>query len=203
LYPNSGKHYSDLNSLNSYEVNVNSITAAQQDMREAYFRGGPGVVSSGTAWLAAGITSLFLSAEAGILTLIFGGMLIFPVSVVLCRMIGVSGKHAKNNPLAPLALEGTFWMLISIPVAVGVALYRIEWFFPAMLFIIAGRYLTFSTLYGMRIYWAFSIALIVSGWLLLSMNASASSGAFTGALVEYIFGTLIFLAHKKNDSIRH
>lgn len=53
--------------------------------------------------------------------------------------------------MAPLALEGTIWLLLAIPVAIGAALYRVEWFFPAMLLVIAGRYLTFSTLYDMRI----------------------------------------------------
>ena len=37
-------------------------------------------------------------------------------------------------------------MLLSIPVAVGLGLYNPAWFFPAMLLIIAGRYLTFATL---------------------------------------------------------
>jgi len=165
-------------------------------MRDAYYSGAPGVISSGTAWLIAGFVSLIVSPTAGILTLIFGGMLIFPVSVLLCKIIGVPGKHKKGNPLAPLALEGTFWMLISIPVAVGAAFYRIEWFFPAMLFVIGGRYLTFSSLYGIRLYWVFSLILVISGWLLLGTNAPGFSGAFTGAFIEFCFGVALFVRHK-------
>ncbi len=175
---------------------MNSITDAQLDMREAYYSGAPGVFSSGSAWLVAGLVSFMVNPKAGMLTLIFGGMLIFPVSIIFGKLLGVSGKHRKGNPLAPLAIEGTIWMLLSIPIAVGAAFYRIEWFFPAMLFVIGGRYLTFSTLYGMRLYWAFAAALVISGFLLLYTNAPALSGAFTGAFIEYIFGVVLFFAHK-------
>lgn len=179
---------------------MDSITAAQADMREAYYGGGPGVISSGTVWLIAGFVAFLISPLAGILTLIFGGVLIFPVSVIFCKLIGVSGKHKKGNPLAPLAMEGTFWMLISIPIAVGVALYRVEWFFPAMIFVIAGRYLTFSTLYGRRVYWVFAFTLIICGWFLLATNAPAFLGAFSGAAIECSFGVAILVAHKRGQS---
>lgn len=77
-------------------------------------------------------------------------MLIFPGSVLLCKIIGKPGKHSKNDPLAPPAIEGTIWMVLSIPVAIAAALYRIECFCPAMLLVIAGGYLTFATLYAAR-----------------------------------------------------
>ncbi len=106
-----------------------SIAEAQQDMREAYHGGATGAVTSATAWLIAALVATFANPVAGILTLIFGGMLIFPASVVLSKLIGRSGKHSKDNPLAPLTIEGTIWMLLAIPLAVGCALYKIEWFF--------------------------------------------------------------------------
>lgn len=182
---------------------MNSITDAQQDMRESYYGGAPGVITSGTAWLIAGLVALMISPKAGIYTLIFGGMLIFPVSVVFGKLIGASGKHDKSNPLAPLAMEGTFWMLLSIPIAIGVAFYKMEWFFPAMLFVIGGRYLTFSTLYGNRLYWVLGIALAVSGWLLLVSNAPAFAAAMTGAAIEYCFGIVLFVMFKRELSNRH
>ena len=178
---------------------MNLMTDAQRDMREAYLAGAPGAVSSATAWLVAALVTTLVDPKTGILTLIFGGMLIFPVSLLLCKAIGRSGKHAKDNPLAPLAMEGTFWMLLSIPVAVGAAFFRIEWFFPAMLLVIGGRYLTFSTLYGMRIYWVFGATLAVAGFALALLEAPTLSGAFTGAFIEYIFGTIIFLRYRRNS----
>ena len=134
----------------------------------------------------------FANSTAGIVTLLVGGMLIFPTSVLLSKLLSRSGKHSKENPLAPLAIEGTLWMLFSIPIAIGAALYKVEWFFPAMLFVIGGRYLTFSTLYGMRIYWAFGATLTASAMLLVFLHAPVFAGAYAGALIEYAYGISIF-----------
>ena len=175
-----------------------SISDAQQDMRDAYYSGATGAVTSATAWLTAALVTTIVSQTAGMWALIFGGMLIFPVSVLLCRVIGRSGKHSKDNPLGPLALEGTIWMLLSIPLAIAIAYYRVEWFFPAMLLVIAGRYLTFSTLYGLRIYWAFGATLAASAIVLVTVEAPAFAGAYTGALIEYAYGIVIFVMFKQN-----
>lgn len=177
---------------------MNSINDAQQDMRDAYFWGVPGIISSGTVWMSAGLVALIVTPIAGILTLIFGGTLIFPLSVILCKALGRSGKHQKDNPLAPLAIEGTLWMLLSIPVAVGASFHKPEWFFPAMLLVIAGRYLTFSTMYGLRMFWAFGATLAAAAIALAMVNAPAYIGGVTGGLIEMIFAVLIYLRSKKS-----
>jgi len=178
-----------------------SISDAQQDMREAYFSGAAGAVTSATAWLIAALVTTFANQTAGMWTLILGGMFIFPVSVLLCKLIGRSGKHSNDNPLGPLALEGTIWMLLSIPLAIVCAFYRAEWFFPAMLLVIAGRYLTFSTLYGLRVYWVFGATLAASAIALVTIEAPAFAGAYTGALIEYAYGIIIFVVFQpKSDN---
>lgn len=179
-----------------------TIIDAQRDMRKAYFDGAPGVVASGCAWLLAGVVALVFSAFNGMLTLIFAGMLIFPVSVVLCKLLGRTGKHQKGNPLAPLAIEGTFWMLLLIPVAVAVSLYKLEWFFPAMIMVIAGRYLTFSTLYGLRIFWAFSGVLVLAAVGLVALNAPVYAGALAGGLIEWAFALVIFRVPAKTRQLQ-
>lgn len=175
---------------------MTSISDTQLDMRNAYLFGVPGIICSGTVWIAAGLVSLIVSPVAGILTLIFGGTLIFPLSVALCKVFGRSGKHQKDNPLAPLALEGTVWMLLSIPVAVGASFHKLEWFFPAMLVVIAGRYLTFSTLYGLRVFWAFGGTLAIAAVVLAMLNAPIYVGGITGGLIEMAFALLIYQGSK-------
>ena len=177
---------------------MTSISDAQQDMRQAYYGGATGAVSSATAWLVAGFVATYISPTAGAWALVFGGMLIFPVSVLLCKAIGRSGKHSKDNPLGALALEGTIWMLLSIPLAIVIVYYRVEWFFPAMLLVIGGRYLTFSTLYGMKIYWAFGATLAAAAFVLVKFEAPAVAGAYIGALIEYAFGIAIFIRLKRD-----
>lgn len=177
---------------------MNSIFEAQKDMRTAYCSGAPGVLVSGLTWLIAGLVSWFVTPQSGIITLVIGGMFIFPLSVLLGKAIGCSGKHDKSNPLAPLSLEGTVWMLLSIPIAIGTAFYNPNWFFPAMLLIIAGRYLTFSTLYGMRVYWLLGAILAVASIALLLLSAPAYAAAITGALIECAFSILLFVRHSRS-----
>lgn len=178
-----------------------TIVDAQADMRRAYYDGFPGVFSSGLIWIAAGLAAMLVSSTAGMLTLIFAGTLIFPLSVLLCKAFGRTGKHQADNPLASLAIEGTIWMLLSIPVAVLASFYKIELFFPAMLLVIAGRYLTFNTLYGMRIFWLLSALLVASALGLVFLSAPVISGAFCGGIIEMCFALLLFSRSKTRNAL--
>ena len=62
-----------------------------------------------------------------------------------------------------LALASTAWMILMTPLAYGASRLRIAWFFPAMLLIIGGRYLTAAIMFGDRTYWAFGAALVLAG----------------------------------------
>jgi hypothetical protein len=174
------------------------IADAQQDMRDAYYGGATGAVASATVWLIAGVVLMIASPTSGIGTLVFGGMFIFPASVLLCKATGRSGKHRNDNPLGALAIQGTIWMLLAIPIAYGAALHNVGWFFPAMLLVIGGRYLTFVSLYGLKIYWALGATLALAGVGLVLMDAPVLCGAFTGALVEFAFGVAIFRLCRKS-----
>ncbi|MES2604772.1 MAG: hypothetical protein V4603_07520 [Pseudomonadota bacterium] len=176
---------------------MDSMQDAQHDMRTAYYGGAPGIFASGTAWFIAALVAFFVSPWAGILALIIGGMFIFPVSVLLCKAIGSTGKHRKGNPLASLAISGTIWMVLSIPIAVGAALYRPAWFFPAMLLVIGSRYMTFPTIYGTRLYWIFGGALVAASIVLLLTAAQVFASALAGALVEFVFGAVIFAHYRR------
>lgn len=155
------------------------------------------MLASAIAWAVAGLVALNSSPKNAVLTLFVGGMLIHPVGVLLTKALGRSGSHARTNPLGALALEGTFLMLLCLPLAYVVSLFRAEWFFPAMLLVIGGRYLTFSTLYGMRLYWACGAALAIAGFLLARFNAPLAMGAFAGAAIEAVFAAVIFAAARK------
>jgi len=174
------------------------VTDAQRDMRLAYFDGAPGMLTSAAVWLTAGIVSLRASPERGVWALLIGGALIHPVSVLLVKALGRSGKHRSGNPFGSLALATTFWLVLSCVLAYAVSLLRIEWFFPAMLLVIGGRYLTFSTIFGARIYWACGAALMLAGYALWRANAAPAYGAFSGAALEATFAIAIFALSRHN-----
>jgi hypothetical protein len=169
-----------------------SVREAQADMRLAYLGGAAGVFASGFAWLVAGIVGLTVSPYGAVAALFIGGMFIHPAAILLSKLAGRPGKLHPGNPLAPLALEGTVWMLILIPLALYLAAEWAQYFFIAMLLIIGGRYLTFATLYGTRIYWLLGAVVAASAFALIAIKASVVTAAFTGAAIELVFALLIF-----------
>ncbi|UXI70297.1 DUF7010 family protein [Tahibacter amnicola] len=176
---------------------INDLPQAQSDMRTGYCSGGAGVLASSLAWFAAAIATIKASPQQAVWVLFIGGMAIHPVAILICKLFGRSGKHAKTNPLGALAAASVFWLIFSLPLAYVVSLYRIEWFFPAMLLVIGGRYLTFSTLFGLRVYWVLGMALAGTGYLLGKFAVTPTLGAFAGASVEALFAVYILIADRR------
>ena len=174
-----------------------TIKTAQADMRRGYTFGAPGVLVSGSVWLAAGVVVLMVSSQAAVLTLLAGGALIFPLAMLLSKLLGLPDGHTKGNPLGTLAGEGTVWLIAGCVIAYGVSTLRIEWFFPAMLLVIGGRYLTFQTLYGLRLYWVLGALLIAAGFALAVLLAPPLVGAFAGGVIELVFAAILFVEAKR------
>jgi len=174
---------------------------AQEDMRKSYFGGGPGAFASGIVWLTAGITALVSTKQIGVLVFFFGGMLIHPIGIMLSKALNRSGKHKTGNPLSYLALESTFMLFIGLLIAYLALQVRPNWFFPIMILIIGGRYLVFSTVYGMRIYWAFGATLILSGIGGFLFNTPFHLIALIGGVIEILFSFIILYLEKRNLKI--
>jgi hypothetical protein len=168
------------------------IPDAQRDMRFGYYGGAPGVLASAIAWLAAGLVAGFHSPKTAVLVLFGGGMLIHPVGVLIAKLLGRPGAHTKGNPLGALALEGTIFMLLCLPLAYAVSVHRIEWFFPAMLLVIGGRYLTFATLYGWRIFRVLGGALALMAFALVILRMPPAVAALAGGAAELVFAAVLF-----------
>lgn len=182
-----------------FDPTSSTLPEAQREMRAAYYAGAPGMLTSGLVWLiAAGVAGL-IGADRAIWALFIGGMLIHPVSQIVCKLAGRSGKHSPGNPLGSLAMATTFWMILSLPLAYAASMVRIEWFFPAMLLIIGGRYLTFATLFGLRIYWICGAALAGAGWILARAGVAPELCALAGGAIEAVFACIIFFMHPARD----
>ncbi|BAH37100.1 MAG TPA: hypothetical protein DGD08_16830 [Gemmatimonas aurantiaca] len=177
-----------------------SFAVAQADMRHGYLHGAPGVLVSGLVWLTAALIGVVRSDTAAVYALLVGGMLIHPLSVLLTKTLRRPGAHTKGNPLGTLAMEGTFWLLAGIAIAWGMHVVRLQWFFPTMLLLIGGRYLTFRTLYGLRVYWVLGASLGVAGLLLAVLLVRPSWAAFTGAGIELAFAAVLFAQASKQNT---
>ena len=172
---------------------------AQENMRDAYLGGGPGMLVSGIVWLIAGLVGFFVSVQASVFTLFIGGMFIFPSGQQLSKLLGRSGAHNQDNPLRFLALESTFLLFIGIFLAFVIVQFRSELFFPIMLMIIGGRYLTFQTIYGMRVYWVIGGLLAIAGGLTMALNAPFVTGAFIGGGTEVIGSFILMRTMRANE----
>lgn len=180
--------------------NIDTVKLAQTEMRNNHMYGATGIVVSGLIWLTSSLVAFNYSSRQAVWTLLIGGVFIHPISTIFNKMIGISGAHSKNNPLANLAMEGTFYMLMCIPLAYGLSLQRIEWFFPGMLMIIGGRYLTFNTIFGNRLFWVLGGVLGIAGYILFSLNAKCYISALTGGGIEILFGFFVYLNARNNKN---
>lgn len=175
---------------------------AQEDMRKSYFGGGPGAFASGIIWLIAGITAIISTKQVSVIIFFFGGMLIHPIGIMLSKALKRSGKHKNGNPLSSLALESTFMLFIGLFIAYAAFQIRPNWFFSIMILIIGGRYLVFSSIYGMRIYWAFGAILILSGIVGLLFSKHFYLIGIVGGIIEILFSFLIVYLEKRKSKIK-
>lgn len=161
-------------------------------MSSAYRNGATGVLVSGLVWLTtAGVIYRFSTYQA-IWALLVGGALIHPISTLVNRLLEGKVSTNKDNRLVSLAMEGTIFMLMSIPVAYGLASVRPAWFFQGMLMIIGGRYLTFHTLYGNKLYWLLGGLLGLSAYGLFATHTQAMVTTLTGGFIEVCFSVILF-----------
>lgn len=178
-----------------------SISQAQADMRLGYLGGGTGILASAIAWSVAAGVALWSSPGNAVWTLLIGGMLIYPVGLAICKLLGGRGTHTKGNPLGQLAGASTFWLIFCLPLAYALSFQQPGWFFAAMLLVIGGRYLVFATVYGMALYWALGLALAAAGFAVGVLAAPAVVGAITGAAIEMVFAVICLAQHRRPTAI--
>lgn len=162
-------------------------------MRDVYYWGATGVLTSALVWCGAGFVSWLVSATNAVWALFIGGALIHPIAVTMDKLLGRRGKHDPNNPLGTLAFASTIWLIFCLPLAYVVSTVNVSWFFPAMLLVIGGRYLTFAVVFGEKVYYVLGGSLALAAYLLYKIGASATLGAFAGSAIEFVFAGALFL----------
>ncbi|QSX39467.1 DUF7010 family protein [Shewanella cyperi] len=167
------------------------LKQAQSDMRYAYYGGAPGVFISSLVWGLAAVCSIWLPPMQVILVFFVGGMFIYPVAVLLTKLIGRSGSVSADNPLRLLAFENTALLIFGFPLVYAAALVHLEWFFPAMMLLIGGRYMTFGTMYGSQLYRLLGCVLALSAYAMYQFAAGFTLGAIVGAAIEVAFAILL------------
>jgi len=187
--------------LNDQMNEIDTFKQAQIDMCRGYANGSIGIIVSGLIWLVSATISYQYSAKQSIWTLLIGGMFIYPLGILLSKVMGLNGTHTKGNPLGNLAMEGTIFMIMCLPIAFGLSLQHAEWFFQGMLLIIGGRYLTFASIYGLKLYWILGAALGMAAYLLFYFKVQSFGSLLTGSLIEISIGLLMFFSFRRGNFI--
>ena len=172
------------------------FTESQKDMTRAYHGGATGVLASGVVWLSAGLIGTYSSLFNSVVAFLIGGMFIFPMSLVLSKLLGATGKHAATNVLGKLAIESLGILFGGLFIAVVVAQLNGSLFYPIMLVMIGARYLTFQTLYGLKVYWGLAGVLMISGFYLAIFPSIFTLAGFVGGLIEIAFALIIYKRSK-------
>lgn len=148
---------------------------------------------SGVVWTASGIALDRAGHTIAFVILFAGGMLIFPVSALLARLLFRAQPPAKDNPLNSLGFEVTVPLFAGIFVAFALLPRDPALAFALFATIVGARYFAFATLYRDRVYWLLGTALFATGTLfaiertLVSLNVVLCVG-----LIELAFAAAIF-----------
>jgi len=177
------------------------VTEAQEEVRAAYMNGAIGQLVSGGIWTASAVFGGAGAIRPAILVLVFGGMLIYPITQLVLRLIGWRGSLSPANPLRALAMQIAFTVPLTLPVAGGAALANVNWFYPACAVIVGAHYLPFVFLYGMWQYAVLGGALVSGGiaCAFLLPHAFAPAGWFTGVVLVLYGAWMAALPRPRRD----
>ena len=85
-------------------------------------------------------------------------------------------------------MQVAFVLPLSMLLLVPVGLYRLNWFFPALMVLVGAHYLPFATLYGMRMFLYLAGILVATGVLIAVYFAEPFSlGAWVGGVALFAF----------------
>jgi hypothetical protein len=167
------------------------IRDAQLEIRTRFVGGFYGQVVSGVLWILSAGLATWSSPRAAITTLVVGGFFIFPITELLVRFVAVKGPLSGANALRDLGMQVAFVLPLSMPLLLPVGLYRLNWFYPAMMILLGAHYLPFVFLYGMRMFAALAALVAGGGWVVaMYCSTSFSAGAWYTGVILLVFAGL-------------
>lgn len=169
---------------------IMTVAEAQEDVRAVFLNGSIGQLVSAVLWLSSAAVATWGTTRQAILVLIFGGMLIFPLTQLLLRLSGRPFTLRAGNPLRHLAMQVAFLVPLTLPAAGGAALHNLNWFYPACAVVVGAHYLPFVFLYGM---WQYAVlsGVLLSGGIACGLflpHAFTPGGWFTGVVLVLFAG---------------
>lgn len=165
------------------------VAQAQREVRTAFLGGSIGQGVSGALWALSAALGTWRSPTSAIVVLMAGGTLIFPFTLLVLRALGRPAGLPRAHPMNALGVQVAFVLPLSLPVAGAATLYRLEWFYPAVMILTGAHYLPFAFLYGMRLFAVLGSVLAGAGvWIALrAPDAGFALGGWLTAGVLFAF----------------
>ena len=167
------------------------IHDAQREVRTVYIGGFWGQLVTSVIWLASAALGTWATPKTSILAIVIAGFFIFPLTQLLLRLSGRPASVSKENPFHWLGMQVALVLPFSMLLLFPVALYHLNWFFPALMILVGAHYLPFATLYGMRMFLFLAAILIAAGVVVaLYFSRTFSLGAWIAGFVLFGFAWL-------------
>lgn len=146
-----------------------NVREAQAEICRSFVGGGPGVMVSGLVWLAAAFAEQERGVAFGFAVLFFGGMLIFPLSLMASRLIFRRAATQPGNGLTQIAIESTIAMIGGLFAAFLMLQYAPDYVMPLAALAVGTHYFAFRTLYG-------NVIFVVLGAIISALALNAALG---------------------------
>jgi hypothetical protein len=179
-----------------------TIQEAQEEVRAVYLGGSVGQLVSGAIWLASAALATAGARQQAILTLLGGGVFIFPLTTLVLRLLGGRTSLRRENPLGLLAFQVAMTIPLAIPVILAATAHRPEWFYAGCLIIVGAHYLPFVTLYGLPVFAIGGGLMVGAGFLLPNLKPGEFAlGGWVGGILLAVLGVVLAVMHR--SSARH
>ncbi len=169
-----------------------TVRDAQRDLRRAYVGGGPGVGVSACIWFAAAAVERSQGVGPAFVLLFLGGMLIFPVSTMICRFGFRREREAADNPLGAIALESTIAMIGGLFAAWLFLPFQPAYVFPLAAIAVGTHYAAFRSVYGDVRFLVLAALITAAGLTGIFPVVSIPGGPILAVgLIELLFAILL------------
>jgi hypothetical protein len=169
-------------------ITIVTIGDAQRDVRTVFLGGFAGQLVSSGVWFLSAATATWHSPRTAMVVLVVAGIFIFPMTMLLLRLMGRPSSLPKGHPMNALAMQVAFVLPLSLPLVFAATAYRQNWFYPAFMIALGAHYLPFIFLYGTWQFGVLAAFLIGSGMVIgLFFPSVFSLGGWSTALMLLVF----------------
>lgn len=163
------------------------IEDAQREIRSGAIGGFWGQLLYSVLYFVSAALGTWSTPRASILTAVVGGIFVFPLMQMLLRLEGRPAP-SRENPFYWLCMQIAFVLPFSMLLLWPVGLYRLNWFYPALMILVGAHYLPFATSFGMRMFLFLAGILMAEGVVIaLYLSRMFSLGAWVSGATLFVF----------------